>query len=178
MRIRDFENCVSMAMPNFSFGFLIHRAFHSVAIAPETQAKASPSAVEKQLCSVEQLRQALQIMTVASRVAAVFGLLKRLALYALYSLKLAFFSISTSLSPHCYVRHARSDRSRPTAWMARAFALACACCRTCPLMSTLSNFGCSFCPKTSVFLARMHSATQIFSPRFAIGVFNLSGWGI
>lgn len=91
MRIRDFENCVSLAMPNFSFGFLIHRAFHSVAIAPEAQAKASPSAVEKQLCSVEQLRQAFQIMTVASRVAAVFGLLKRLALYVLNSLKLAFF---------------------------------------------------------------------------------------
>jgi hypothetical protein len=82
MRIRDFENCVSMTMPNFGYSFLIHRAFHSVATAPETLAKASPSAtVEKQLTGVEQLRQALQILTVAARVTAVFGLHKRFSLF-------------------------------------------------------------------------------------------------
>ena len=83
MRIRDFENCVSMTMPNFGFSFLIHRAFHSVASAPETQAKASPSAaVEKQLSCIEHLRQAFQILTVAARVTAVFGLHKRWTLFS------------------------------------------------------------------------------------------------
>ena len=67
-----------MIMPNFSFGFLIHHAFHSVASAPEQQAKASPSAsTEPQLSSFEHLRQAFQRLTIAARVVAVFGLHKR-----------------------------------------------------------------------------------------------------
>jgi hypothetical protein len=81
MRIRDFETCVCNTMPKFSFGFLIHRAFHSVAIAPETQANAPPSAtVEKRICSAAQLHQALHIMAAAARATAVFGLHKRLTL--------------------------------------------------------------------------------------------------
>ncbi len=78
MRIRDFENCASMILPKLSLGFLIDRAFHYVASAPETMAKASPSAItDQQLSNVDQLRQSLHILTVGARVAAVFGLYKR-----------------------------------------------------------------------------------------------------
>lgn len=78
MRVREFESCVSMIMPNFSFGFLIHHAYYSVASAPETLTKASPSAsMEHQLSSFEHLRQAFQRLTIAARVIAVFGLHKR-----------------------------------------------------------------------------------------------------
>ena len=79
MRIRDFEGCVRMTIPKFSFSFIIHRAFHSVASCPESQAKTPTQVItEKQLSSVGQLRQAFRILTVAARITAVFGLHQRL----------------------------------------------------------------------------------------------------
>jgi hypothetical protein len=78
MRIREFESCVSVIMPSFSFGFLIHHAFNIVARAPETHALGSPSGVsENQLSSTVQLRQAFQHLVIAARVTVVFELHKR-----------------------------------------------------------------------------------------------------
>jgi hypothetical protein len=87
MRIKEFENCVSVIMTRMSFGFLVHYAFHSVACLPEKQATISSpsSAAEQQLTCIDHLRQAFQLLIIAARVVAVFGLYKRLLFYCLHS---------------------------------------------------------------------------------------------
>ena len=72
MRIQEFENCVSVTMPKFCVGFLLHHAFHAVASAPQAAVAKSPTTVaDNQLSCVEHLRQAFQRLVIAARVAAV-----------------------------------------------------------------------------------------------------------